>query len=328
MEQACRCVGPPCTGGRWSCWAEARRPRTRRSWCRVTRSWCSAARWPGSGRTGPTARSWPPWPGCCQQPRVSHSCHRVCGAQLDPDAALGRARELRPPPAARGAAFYPVRVETLTFLFTDIEGSTTFLRKVGEDVYAQVLADHHALIRSALAAHGGAELNTLGDGFFAGFASPRACVAAVLEMQHALEAHDWPGREHVRVRMGVHTGEATQTPNGPVGLDVHRAARIAAVAHGGQVLFSETAAVLVRDALPAGAALRDLGAHRLKDLGRPERIFQLEAPGLGGRVRPASFAREPGAAEQPAGAADVLHRPRPRARRGPGASRVRTVLSP
>ena len=171
-------------------------------------------------------------------------------------------------------------METLTFLFTDIEGSTTFLRMAGEDVYAQVLADHHALIRSALAAHGGVELNTLGDGFFAGFASPRACVAAVLEMQQSLEGHAWPAGEHVRVRMGVHTGEAAQTPNGPVGLDVHRAARIAAVAHGGQVLVSETAAALVRDALPAGAALRDLGAHRLKDLGRPERIFQLDAAGL------------------------------------------------
>jgi predicted ATPase/class 3 adenylate cyclase len=179
-----------------------------------------------------------------------------------------------------------VAVDTLTFLFTDIEGSTTFLRKVGEDVYAQVLADHHGLIRSALAAHGGVELNTLGDGFFAGFTSPRACVAAVLEMQQALGAHAWPAREHVRVRMGVHTGEATQTPNGPVGLDVHRAARIAAVAHGGQVLLSETAAVLVRDALPPGAALRDLGAHRLKDLGRPERIFQLEAPGLEAQFAP------------------------------------------
>jgi predicted ATPase/class 3 adenylate cyclase len=173
-----------------------------------------------------------------------------------------------------------VAVETLTFLFTDIEGSTALLRRVGEAVYAQVLTAHDTLIRSALAAHDGTELNTMGDGFFAGFSSPRACVAAVLEMQQALEAYAWPGGEHVRVRMGVHTGEAAQTPSGVVGLDVHRAARIAGVAHGGQVLLSETAAALVRDWLPAGVVLENLGPHRLKDLSRPEQIFQLQAAGL------------------------------------------------
>jgi class 3 adenylate cyclase/tetratricopeptide (TPR) repeat protein len=173
-----------------------------------------------------------------------------------------------------------VGVETLTFLFTDIEGSTALLRRVGEGVYARLLADHHALIRSVLAAHGGRELNTLGDGFFAAFSSPRACVAAAAQMQQALEGHGWPGGERVRVRMGVHTGEASDTAVGPVGLDVHRAARVAAVAHGGQVLVSETAAALVRDGLAPGAALVDLGVHQLKDLGRPERIFQLSAPGL------------------------------------------------
>jgi predicted ATPase/class 3 adenylate cyclase len=171
-------------------------------------------------------------------------------------------------------------VATLTFVFTDIEGSTALLRREGADVYAQILADHHSLIRSALAGHGGTELNTLGDGFFAAFSSPSACVSAVLEMQHALEQHDWPERERVRVRMGVHTGEAAQTSAGLLGLDVHRAARVAGVASGGQILLSETTAALVRDSLPAGAALRDLGLHRLKDLGRPEKIFQLDAPGL------------------------------------------------
>jgi predicted ATPase/class 3 adenylate cyclase/DNA-binding CsgD family transcriptional regulator len=171
-------------------------------------------------------------------------------------------------------------VETLTFLFTDIEGSTALLRRLGEGVYAQVLADHHSLIRSGLAAHGGEEVDTQGDAFFAVFSSPKACVAAVVEMQQTLEAHGWPGGKQVRVRMGVHTGEAAKTATGLVGLDVHRAARVAAVAYGGQVLLSETAAVLVRDSLPPGVALRDLGAHRLKDLGRPEQIFQLDAAGL------------------------------------------------
>ena len=180
----------------------------------------------------------------------------------------------------RGEPGQPAGAGTVTFLFTDIEGSTALLRRVGEGVYAQLLADHHALIRSVLAAHGGRELNTLGDGFFAAFWSPRACVAAVVRMQQALEGHAWPGGERVRVRMGVHTGEASDTAVGPVGLDVHRAARIAAAGYGGQVLVSEAAATLVRYRLPPGAALRDLGAHRLKDLGCPERIFQLCAAGL------------------------------------------------
>jgi predicted ATPase/class 3 adenylate cyclase len=171
-------------------------------------------------------------------------------------------------------------VETFTFLFTDIEGSTALVRRLGEGLYAQLLAGHHSLIRSRLVAHDGKEVDTQGDAFFAVFSSPRACVAAVIDMQLALQAHTWPAREHVRVRMGVHTGEAERTAAGLVGLDVHRAARVAAVGYGGQVLLSETAAVLVRDWLPPGVSLRDLGLHRLKDLGRPERIFQLEAAGL------------------------------------------------
>jgi predicted ATPase/class 3 adenylate cyclase len=175
---------------------------------------------------------------------------------------------------------------TVTFLFTDVEGSTALLGRLGDDGYARVLAGHHALIRSALAGHGGREIDTQGDAFFAVFSSPRACVAAALEMQRATEGHGWPGGERVRVRMGIHCGEAAQTAAGLVGLEVHRAARVAAAGHGGQVLVSEAAAVLVRDGLPAGAALADRGTHRLKDLGRPERIFQLCAPGLPAQFPP------------------------------------------
>jgi len=171
-------------------------------------------------------------------------------------------------------------VETFTFLFTDIEGSTVLLRRLREGRYAQVLADYRSLIRSGLAAHGGREVDTSGDGLFAVFPSPSACLAAAIDTQAALETHAWPGGEHVRVRMGIHTGEASQTATGLIGLDVHRAARVAAVGYGGQVLLSETAATLVRDSLPAWATLEDLGFHRLKDLGRPEHIFQLQAPGL------------------------------------------------
>ena len=142
-------------------------------------------------------------------------------------------------------------METFTFLFTDIQGSTALLGRVGESLYGQLLADHHALIRSGLAAHDGREVDTEGDAFFAVFSSPRACVAAVLEMQQALAAHAWPGGEQVRVRMGVHTGEAAKTVTGLVGLDVHRAARVAAAGYGGQVEgFAEAAA-------PSGPGQRD-----------------------------------------------------------------------
>ncbi len=167
-----------------------------------------------------------------------------------------------------------------TFLFTDIEGSTALLGRVGQGVYAQVLADHHSIIRSGLAGHGGREVGTQGDAFFAVFSSPAACVAAVLTMQQALEAHAWPAGEQVRVRMGAHTGQASATATGLVGLDVHRAAGVAAAGHGGQVLLSQASAVLVRETLPPGAALGDLGVHRLKDLDQPERIFQLRMAGL------------------------------------------------
>ena len=167
-----------------------------------------------------------------------------------------------------------------TFLFTDIEGSTALLGRVGQDVYERVLAEHHSIIRAALAAHGGREVVTQGDGFFAVFSSPTACLAAAIQMQQSLESHAWSAGERVRVRMGVHTGEASQTAAGLVGLDVHRAARVAAAGHGGQVLVSEAAAALLGGALPPGAVLADLGIHRLKDLDHPVRIFQLSVAGL------------------------------------------------
>jgi len=188
--------------------------------------------------------------------------------------------------AIGGWSFYAVPVETFTFLFTDIEGSTVLLGRVGQGVYERVLADHRAIIRSGLAGHGGQEVDTQGDAFFAVFSSAPECVAAVLAMQQALEAHAWPAGERVRVRMGVHTGQASRTATGLVGVDVHRAARVGAPAHGGQVLLSQASVALVREALPPGAALGDLGVHRLKDLEQPERIFQLRAAGLPGEFPP------------------------------------------
>jgi class 3 adenylate cyclase/tetratricopeptide (TPR) repeat protein len=177
-------------------------------------------------------------------------------------------------------------VETFTFLFTDIEGSTALLGRLGHGAYAQVLADYRSIIRSGIAAHEGREVDTQGDGFFAVFSWPAACVAAVIQMQRALETHAWPAGEHVRVRTGVHTGEASRTATGLVGIDVHRAARVAAAGYGGQVLLSDASAVLVGGDLPPGAALRDLGVHRLKDLEGLMRIFQLRSAGLPGEFPP------------------------------------------
>jgi predicted ATPase len=154
------------------------------------------------------------------------------------------------------------------------------LRRIGHDAYTRVLADHHRLIRAGLSAHGGREIDTQGDGFFAVFSAASGAVAAVIEMQLALGEQRWPHAERIRVRMGLHSGEASDTQTGLVGFDVHRAARVAGVAHGGQILLSETAAALARNALPIDVSLKDLGAHRLKDLGQPERLFQLRAGGL------------------------------------------------
>jgi predicted ATPase len=160
------------------------------------------------------------------------------------------------------------------------------LRRLGDDNYSRALRDHHRIIRLALEAHEGLEQGTQGDSFFATFTSPRACIAAAIEMQRALALQEWPLQEALRVRMGIHTGEVAEMSTGLVGYEVHRAARIAAVGHGGQVLLSSAAAGLVEDTLPADVTLRDLGSHRLKDLGRPETIFQLLAEGLDSEFEP------------------------------------------
>jgi predicted ATPase len=151
---------------------------------------------------------------------------------------------------------------------------------VGDDAYSLVLDEHHRIVRQKLDAFAGHEEGTQGDAFFAVFTSTSACVAASIEMQQEFSRHTWPHGEALRVRMGIHTGEASEAASGLVGYEVHRAARIASVGYGGQVLLSAAAAGLVEDSLAAGVSLRSLGAHRLKDLGRPEVIFQLEAPDL------------------------------------------------
>jgi predicted ATPase/class 3 adenylate cyclase len=168
---------------------------------------------------------------------------------------------------------------TVTFLFTDIEGSTGLLQTLG-DRYPAVLDKHAAILRKAVAEAGGIEISTHGDAFFVVFTSPAAAVRAALAAQRALAAHDWSPGPPVRVRMGLHTGEGTRGGDDYAGLDVHRAARIADAAHGGQVLVSGATRALVEHALPDGAALRDLGPHRLRGLAEPERLHQLGAGGL------------------------------------------------
>jgi predicted ATPase/class 3 adenylate cyclase len=163
---------------------------------------------------------------------------------------------------------------TVTFLFTDIEGSTRLLQQLGEK-YAGVLVEHQHLLRLAIDQHNGRLVDTQGDSFFAAF--PRAVDAlnAAAQSQCALAAHDWQGGAALRVRMGLHTGEPQLSAAHYVGIDVHRAARIAAAAHGGQVLLSQTTYDLVESDLPEGLGLRDLGEHRLKDLRRPKHLYQL-----------------------------------------------------
>jgi len=169
---------------------------------------------------------------------------------------------------------------TVTFLFTDIEGSTRLLQDLGPDRYREVAEGHGRILREAIVAGRGGEVRTEGDSFFAAFPTPTAAVNAAVRAQRELAAREWPTARSVRVRMGLHTGEGVLGGDDYIGLDVHRGARIAATGHGGQVLLSSTTAELVRDDLPDGVALRDLGRHRLKDLARPERILQLSIEGL------------------------------------------------
>jgi YVTN family beta-propeller protein len=168
---------------------------------------------------------------------------------------------------------------TVTFLFTDIEGSTKLLRE-NRPHYSQILGDHGEILRASFENHGGREIDTQGDSFFAAFRTARDAAEAAVAAQLALAAHTWPGGAQPKVRMGMHTGEPVVSGDRYVGLAVHRAARICAAAHGGQVLCSSTTGDLVFDDLPANSSLSDLGVHLLKDFDRPERVFQLVVEGL------------------------------------------------
>src|SRR5262245_435140 len=175
---------------------------------------------------------------------------------------------------------------TVTFLFTDIEGSTVLLRQL-RDAYGDVLATHGRLLREAFEGAGGQEIDTQGDSFFVAFSSPRDAVHAAVAAQRSLADESWPEGAVVKVRMGIHTGDASLAADRYLGLSVHRAARICSAGHGGQILISQTTFALLEDQeeeLPG--ATEDLGPQRLKDFDRPVQIFQLVVPGLEGPFPP------------------------------------------
>ena len=174
-----------------------------------------------------------------------------------------------------------LRPGTVTFLFTDIEGSTRLLQELGPERYGTVLDAHRRLIGSACDAEDGRVFGSEGDALFMAYDSAVRAVAGAAHAQRALSSYDWPDGRDVRVRMAAHTGEPIPTADGNyVGLDLHRVARLLSAGHGGQVLVSETTRALVENSLRDDLSLRDLGEHRLKDLSRPERIWQLVIQGL------------------------------------------------
>ncbi len=187
---------------------------------------------------------------------------------------------------------------TVTFVFTDIEGSTQLLQEFGDEAYGRVSGDHRRLVRETFGARGGTEIDTQGDAFFFSFPRARDAVAAAVDAQRALRDHEWLDGCEVRVRMGVHTGEPHVGEEGYLGLDVVRAARISAAGHGGQILISETTRALLGNQLPEGVAVHDLGQQHLKDV-QHEHIYELTIDGR-------SLAGKPLKTEQPKSAQEDM----------------------
>jgi class 3 adenylate cyclase len=170
----------------------------------------------------------------------------------------------------------------VTFMLTDIEGSTGLLQQLG-DRYAALLADVRAIIRSGMHRAGGREVDARADEFFAVFVQASGALAAAIEIERALRSRAWPDGVAVRVRVGIHSGRPTLTDAGYVGLAVHTVARICAAAHGGQILLSDAARDAVGRARPTGVRMRSLGSHRLRGLREAQAIFQVEGPEMVGR---------------------------------------------
>ncbi|MFL5973122.1 MAG: adenylate/guanylate cyclase domain-containing protein [Gaiellaceae bacterium] len=186
---------------------------------------------------------------------------------------------------------------TVTFLFSDIEGSTRLLEQLG-DLYGEVHREHRRILREQLTEAGGNEVDTQGDAFFFSFERARDAVSGAVAAQRELSTQSWPDSVDVKVRMGLHTGEPTVGEEGYLGMDVVRAARICSAGHGGQILLSETTRSLVGNSIPKGTAVRDLGQANLKDI-QHERIFELSLSG-----KPDAF--PPLKTAAPASSADAL----------------------
>jgi class 3 adenylate cyclase len=186
---------------------------------------------------------------------------------------------------ARASEVRTLPTGSVTFLLTDIEGSTVLLRRLG-DRYAAVLAEVRAIIRGALHQLGGREVDARGDEFFAVFDRAPAALEASLLVGRSLGGRAWPLRAHVKVRAGIHTGRPTLTDAGYVGLAVHTVARICAAAHGGQIILSAAARNAMGQSLPAGVRCRSLGSHRLRGLREPVDLFQVSSEGVARRFPP------------------------------------------
>jgi class 3 adenylate cyclase/tetratricopeptide (TPR) repeat protein len=192
---------------------------------------------------------------------------------------------------------------TVTLLFTDIEGSTELVKRLGKR-YGEVLADQRRILRAAAREHGGDEVDTQGDSFLFAFQRADEAAGAAVDAQRALTKHEWPDGTRLRVRMGLHTAEPSVSDEGYYGLGVHRAARIMGAAHGGQVLVSRAAYSVLEDADLPGVTLLDLGDHWLKDLDRPERLYHLEVAGLTSSFPPPRSLAQPRPASERTTAAD------------------------
>ena len=182
---------------------------------------------------------------------------------------------------------------TVTFLFSDIEGSTILLKQLGDEQYAELLATHRRLVREIFGLYHGQEIDTQGDAFFYSFHRAREAVAAAVAVQRAHHEQAWPKGVSVLLRLGLHTGEPAVGEEGYTGLDVVRASRIAAVGRGGQVLLSDTTRAIVSGDLPEGVSIRSLGDQRLKDIDRPEPLHELQiadVPVSPGPMAPSSTA--------------------------------------
>ncbi len=168
---------------------------------------------------------------------------------------------------------------TVTFVFSDIEGSTRLLKRLDER-YGELIAQHRRIVRETFTRHGGVEIDVQGDSFFFAFARARDAVAAAVEAQRAHADESWPDAVEVRVRMGLHTGEPAVGAEGYLGVDVVRAARLCATGQGGHVLLSETTRALLGSSLPDGVSVHALGERRLKDIDVPERVYELAIEGI------------------------------------------------